>query len=185
MWIQIKLLWKILEFYLYIYFKDVWAGSTSTVCFSFVQYCSFISRFMSTVLLFFVFVLVNLVILILSFQEPYVANALLPRMCSKWYFGWVTATLWWIQWYTGSPVKNSNVPFGTFLLVSAAKNLTASSRFSGTLSTITKNGPIATFRPQTRRWKPSKTTSAKIALKSASRIAEPRVWDRTGIPISI
>ena len=128
---------------------------------------------------------VILVILILSFQEPYVANALLPRMCSKWYFGWVTATLWWIQWYTGSPVKNSNVPFGTFLLVSAAKNLTASSRFSGTLSTITKNGPIATFRPQTRKWKPSKTTSAKIAWKNASRIAEPRVWDRTGIPISI
>ena len=125
------------------------------------------------------------VILILSFQEPYVANALLPRMCSKWYFGWVTATLWWIQWYTGSPVKNSNVPFGTFLLASAAKNLTASSRFSGTLSTITKNGPIATFRPQTRKWKPSKTTSAKIAWKNASRIAEPRVSDRTVIPISI
>lgn len=178
MWIQIKPFWKCLRFYLYIYFKDVWAGSASTVCFSFVQYCSFVYSVVGC------FVVI-LVILILSFQEPYVANALLPMMCSKWYFGWVTATLWWIQWYTGSPVKNSNVPFGTFLRASAAKSLTASSRFSGTLSTITKNGPIATFRPQTRRWNPSKTTSAKIALKSASRIAEPRVWDRTGIPISI
>ena len=42
MWIQIKLLWKFLKFYLFIYFKDVWAGSASTVFFSFVQYCSFV-----------------------------------------------------------------------------------------------------------------------------------------------